>query len=62
MLKNYKIIKMRDSAKKQALKDIQKELPTLKHFNDVGQVEILTISASKLNTKKNKFLNKLLGI
>lgn len=53
---------MRDSAKKQALKGIQKELPTLKHFNAVGQVEILTISASKLNTKKNKFLNKLLGI
>lgn len=51
-----------NTAKKQALKDIQKELPTLKHFNDVGRVEILTISASKLNTKKNKFLNKLLGI
>ena len=44
--------------KKSALKDISKETKALINA-EMSNLEIYTISASRLNTKKTKYLNKL---
>ena len=47
--------------KKSALNDINKETKILIHA-EMSTLEIYTISVSRINTKKTKYLNKLLGL
>ena len=49
------------NGKKSALKDISKETKALINA-EMSNLEIYTISVSRINTKKTKYLNKLLGL
>ena len=35
-------------ARNQALKDIAKDLPAIRHINDLGEPEVLSVSANQL--------------
>ena len=47
--------------RKQALKDISKEFP-VQIKQGGGKVEVLSVTASHLDTKKTRHLNKELGL
>lgn len=49
-------------ARNQALKDIAKDLPAIRHINDLGEPEVLSVSANQLKSKKNVYLNRMVGI
>lgn len=50
------------TGKKQALKDISKEMPTHILTANNGTIEVMNVTSSHLRNKKTTYLNKQLGL